>query len=116
MAGRWRAIAASRGREMIAADEAHLLRASTDMGNVSMSVPSIHPLLSIDSWPAVNHQPEFTAACVTEAADRAVLDGAYAMAALVVEMATESALRSRYANGAARKELRQKVAGGASNT
>ncbi|MDA8102846.1 MAG: M20 family metallopeptidase [Nitrospiraceae bacterium] len=116
MAERWRAIAASRGREMIAADEAHLLRASTDMGNVSMSVPSIHPLLSIDSWPAVNHQPEFTAACVTEAADRAVLDGAYAMAALVVEMATESALRSRYANGAARKELRQKVAGGASNT
>ncbi len=30
---------------------------STDMGNVSLAVPSIHPTLGIDSLPAVNHQP-----------------------------------------------------------
>lgn len=113
MAERWRRIAAGRGRVMMDATEARALKASTDMGNVSMSVPSIHPLISIDSWPAVNHQPEFTAACITEAADRAVLDGAYAMAALVVEMCTDDALRSRYANGAARRELRAAVANSA---
>jgi len=37
-------------------------RFSTDMGNVSYVTPSIHPILGIDSAPAVNHQPEFTAA------------------------------------------------------
>ncbi|MDA8117572.1 MAG: M20 family metallopeptidase [Actinomycetota bacterium] len=110
MAERWRRIAASRGRQLMSAGEAQVLRASTDMGNVSMSVPSIHPLVSIDSWPAVNHQPEFTAACITEAADRAVLDGAYAMAALALEMATERELRARYANGAARRDLRRRIA------
>ena len=53
---------------------------STDMGNVSLALPSIHPFVSIDSFPAVNHQPEFTAHCATEAADKALLDGALAMA------------------------------------
>ena len=38
---------------------------STDMGNVSHAIPSIHPFVGIGSLPAVNHQPEFTAHCVT---------------------------------------------------
>ena len=38
---------------------------STDMGNVSLALPSIHPTIGIDSLPAVNHQPEFTASCAT---------------------------------------------------
>ena len=38
---------------------------STDMGNVSLAVPSIHPMIGINSLPAVNHQPEFTAHCIT---------------------------------------------------
>ena len=53
---------------------------STDMGNVSLVIPAIHPAIGIDSLPAVNHQPEFTAHCVTEAADTAIIDGALAMA------------------------------------
>src|SRR2546426_9553528 len=32
--------------------------ASTDMGNVSHALPSIHPMIGIASLPAVNHQPE----------------------------------------------------------
>ena len=51
------------------------------MANVSLVVPSIHPLLAIPTDGAVNHQPEFAAACVTPDADRAVLDGALALAA-----------------------------------
>src|SRR6059058_2449146 len=38
---------------------------STDMGNISLAIPSIHPYIGIDSLPAVNHQPEFAAHCAT---------------------------------------------------
>ena len=49
------------------------LAGSTDMGNISLAMPSIHPMIGIDSLPAVNHQPEFTAHCATPVADRAVM-------------------------------------------
>jgi len=68
---------------------------STDMGNVSLVIPSIHPMLGIDSLPAVNHQPEFTAAAASPAADRAVLDGAVAMAWTAIDLASDGALRDR---------------------
>ncbi len=71
------------------------LSASTDMGNVSLAVPSIHPMIGIDSLPAVNHQPEFTAQCVTPIADQAIVDGALAMAWTAVDLATDEATRSR---------------------
>ncbi|MBE3602718.1 M20 family metallopeptidase [bacterium] len=68
---------------------------STDMGNVSLQLPSIHPLIGINSAPAVNHQPEFTAACATPDADRAVVDGALAMAWSAIDIASDAALRQR---------------------
>src|SRR2546422_4140189 len=69
--------------------------ASTDMGNVSHALPSIHPMISIASLPAVNHQPEFTAHCVTAAADQAVVDGALALAWTAVDVACDPALAAR---------------------
>ena len=74
--------------------------ASTDMGNVSLAIPSIHPAMGIDSFPAVNHQLEFTARCATEPADRAVVDGALAMAWTAIDMAADEGLRSRLAGTA----------------
>jgi amidohydrolase len=68
---------------------------STDMANVSLVVPSIHPLLMIPTNGAVNHQPEFSAACVTAAADQAVIDGALALAGTVVGIAGDKSLRER---------------------
>ena len=68
---------------------------STDMGNVSMAIPSIHPFIGIESLPAVNHQPEFAAQCVTPAADRAIVDGALAMAWTAIDLATDAAVRNR---------------------
>lgn len=68
---------------------------STDMGNVSLAVPSIHPSIGIDSLPAVNHQPEFTAQCATPVADKAVIDGAVAMAWTAIDAATDEQLRTR---------------------
>ncbi len=70
-------------------------RASTDMANVSLRLPAIHPYLGIDSLPAVNHQREFAAHCISAAADRAVIDGAAAMALTVIDMAARDETRSR---------------------
>jgi metal-dependent amidase/aminoacylase/carboxypeptidase family protein len=69
--------------------------ASTDMGNVSRVVPSIHPLIGINSGSAGNHQPEFAAACARPDADRAMVDGAMAMAAVAIEAATTPTTRER---------------------
>ena len=70
---------------------------STDMANLSLAIPSIHPMLGLDCLPAVNHQPEFTAAAASAAADQAVVDGALAMAWTVVDLALDEAQRTRLA-------------------
>jgi amidohydrolase len=61
---------------------------STDMGNVSLAMPSIHPCIGIDTGGAVNHQPEFAAACINASADRAVVDGAVGLAWSAIDCAT----------------------------
>ncbi len=65
----------------------HRPTASTDMGNVSLAVPSIHPMIGINSLPAVNHQPEFAAHCVSPDADQALAEGALAMAWTAIDLA-----------------------------
>jgi len=69
--------------------------ASTDMGNVSRVIPSIHPMIRINSLPAVNHQKEFADKCVTGSADQAIYDGALAMAWTVIDLAVENSVRTR---------------------
>jgi amidohydrolase len=68
---------------------------STDMANVSLALPTIHPLIAIESNGAVNHQHEFAAACVTPSADAAVHDGALALAWTAIDAASNPALRDR---------------------
>ncbi|HXV71124.1 MAG TPA: M20 family metallopeptidase [Acidimicrobiia bacterium] len=60
--------------------------ASSDMGNVSHVVPTIHPSVSIETT-AVNHQPEFAAATITLSGEKAMRDGALAMAHTIIDMA-----------------------------
>jgi amidohydrolase len=66
---------------------------STDMGNVSRAIPSIHPMIGINSLPAVNHQPEFAQHCVTADADKALGDGALAMAWTCIDLAMNREVR-----------------------
>jgi metal-dependent amidase/aminoacylase/carboxypeptidase family protein len=68
---------------------------STDMANVSLAVPTIHPLVGIETHGAVNHQHEFAAACITPSADSAVRDGAIALAWTAIDAATNPDLRER---------------------
>ncbi|MDH3259656.1 MAG: M20 family metallopeptidase [Acidimicrobiia bacterium] len=80
--------AAALGRTMgRGADEEPGAAGSTDMGNVSQVVPSIHPFLTINPGDAVNHQPEFAAHTVTADGEQAIRDGALAMAWTVIDLA-----------------------------
>ena len=74
---------------------------STDMGDVSHVVPSIHPIIGIDSRPAVNHQPEFTDAAASPAADQAIFDGALLLALTAIDAAESAVLRARLTGQAA---------------
>jgi hypothetical protein len=58
------------------------------MGNVSLAMPSIHPCIAIETDGAVNHQPQFAAACTNASADRAVFEGALAMAWTAIDIAS----------------------------
>ena len=66
---------------------------STDMANISLAIPTIHPMLGLGCYPVSNHQPEFAAFCATPTADKALLDGATAMAWTVIDAATNSDVR-----------------------
>ena len=69
--------------------------ASTDMGNVSLALPAIHPRIGINPGTATNHQPEFTAHCITADADQAIVDGATAMAWTAIDLALDVGVRER---------------------
>jgi len=88
MAALYQANAEALGRRFPTPGASAPVGAATDMGNVSHRIPSIHPMLDLDCSPAVNHQPEFTAACITPTADRALLDGAIALAWTATDLAT----------------------------
>jgi metal-dependent amidase/aminoacylase/carboxypeptidase family protein len=80
---------AALGRPMgLGVDEDPSSAGSTDMGNVSHEVPSIHPMLDIKSAPAVNHQKEFAAHTVSPTGERAIRDGALAMAWTIIDLAS----------------------------
>jgi len=59
---------------------------STDMGNVSQVVPSIHPTIAIAPREVLLHSPEFATATVSEAGQNGLLDAAKAMAMTVVDI------------------------------
>ena len=67
---------------------------SSDMGNVSQAVPSIHPNFGVGQL-IFNHTPEFTAAACTDAAHEAMLQTAEALAMTAVDVALDRDLLRR---------------------
>lgn len=59
---------------------------STDMGNVSQHVPSIHPMIAVAPLGTSIHTEAFAASAGGEAGDSAVIDGAKALAATVLDV------------------------------
>ncbi len=73
--------------------------ASTDMGNVSHLVASIHPMVGYETHGATPHTAEFASFGTSEGADQAVLDGAYGLAMATVAAATDPEQRARLQAG-----------------
>ena len=96
----YRRHAEARGRRFELDDEgAPLPTYSTDMANISLAIPSIHPLIGLETNGAVNHQPEFAAACVGPSANQALFDGAVALSLTGLDAATTPSLRQRLQAG-----------------
>ena len=96
----YRRAAESLGRRFDADDEGRPRPTlSTDMANVSLVVPSIHPMIRLETGGAVNHQPEFTASCLGDDAVATLCDGALALAQTALDVARDTALRSQLLGG-----------------
>jgi amidohydrolase len=70
---------------------------STDMGNVSVRVPSIHPLLGIAPPDVSIHTPEFARWAASERADAGVVDGAVGLALTAADYLADGDLRAAVA-------------------
>lgn len=90
--------AARVGRTVLdpAAVDRHVV-GSTDMGNISHLVPSIHPMIKVAPDGVPIHSTAFAEAAASEAGDRAVVDGAKAMAMTVIDLWTRPDLHGRVA-------------------
>jgi amidohydrolase len=70
---------------------------STDMGNVSYLVPSIHPMIKVAEEGVPIHTPAFAEWARSESGDQAILDGAKTMAMTVIDLWTNEKLRDEVA-------------------
>jgi len=87
MAGMYESNAVTLGREFFPVkDLPPGYAGSTDMGNVSHRVPSIHPMLGIAAGGVVIHNPEFTRYAASPSGDQAAIDGAKSMAMTALDL------------------------------
>lgn len=76
----------------------HRVVGSTDMGNVSHLVPTIHPMIAAAPRGTVIHTADFAAHARRSLADVAVLDGAKAMALTVIDAWVDEGVRRAIAD------------------
>ena len=81
------------GRHPLPEAEGAMVVGSTDMGNVSYSVPAIHPMIRVAPEGTPIHTPEFEVYAGREEGDRAVIDGALTMALTLVDCLASSETR-----------------------
>lgn len=90
------------GRELRPITErARRAAGSTDMGNVSLQIPSIHPMIGLGRDAGVIHGEAFAAAACSPVGDLAVVDGAMALAHTVVDAALNPVIREHLEESAA---------------
>jgi len=81
--------------EKVQAPDPKAGKGSTDMGNVSYVVPSIHPSIAIGPRKLAGHSREFAEASVSERGHEAMLIAAKAMALTSVDLFTDEALMKK---------------------
>ncbi|MGY1602088.1 M20 family metallopeptidase [Geodermatophilus sp. SYSU D00815] len=93
LAARWTRHQARRGRTALPPGVTPAsLAGSTDLGNVSVRVPSIHPMIAIAGPETSMHTSEFAAAAASAEGDRAVLDGAVGLALTALDVLADPEL------------------------
>ena len=94
LAACFRSNAEALGREFFPYDQLPAgLQGSTDMGNISYRVPSIHPMLAAAPIHVTIHNPEFEKWAGSETGDAAAIDGAKALAMTAVDFLCDEELR-----------------------
>ncbi len=94
LAAAYKANLESLGREVMEADTGRSM-GSTDVGNVSAIVPTIHPTMAIAPPDIPIHTPEFRDVAASEAGHQGLIDAAKAMAMTAVDVLTDADLRQR---------------------
>jgi amidohydrolase len=95
LANRFQANAESLGRSFFPFDKVPAgMQGSTDMGNVSHRVPSIHPMLASAPPNVSIHNAEFAKWAASDMGDRTVLDGAKALAMTALDFLCDAELRA----------------------
>ena len=105
IAERYRANAQVLGRVVRAPTPATRVVGSTDMGNVSYEVPAIHPMIQVAPPGVSIHTPAFAGFAGGPEGDRAVIDGAKALAWTLADVWLDAGLA-----GVARAEWEASVA------
>jgi amidohydrolase len=96
LAGAFRRNAEALGREFFPLEKLPPgIQGSTDLGNVSYRVPSIHPMLAAAPANVTIHHPEFAKWAGSELGDAAALDGAKALAMTALDFFWDAELRRR---------------------
>jgi amidohydrolase len=93
LAASWATAMAQLGRPL--AGSTGVMAASTDMGNVSQRVPSLHPFVGITGSTSFLHTRDFAADAASPEGYRLMDDGARAMAWIIRDVATDPAKREQ---------------------
>jgi hypothetical protein len=80
--------------------------ASTDVGNLSWVVPTIQPMLRLETGGCGNHEARFAEAAISPSARLLLLDGAKALAHCLLAAATEYGDHYRAAGSPERRQAR----------
>ena len=95
------------GRVVLPTDN-HQVVGSTDLGNVSYTVPAIHPMIKTAPVGTAIHTTDFAIAAISDEADEAILHGARSMALTVIDCWASSgvldAARSEFADATGVRE------------
>jgi amidohydrolase len=92
---RYRANALALGRTVRAPSPSARVVGSTDMGNVSYALPAIHPMIQVAPPGVPIHTPAFAGFAAGPEGDRAVIDGAKALAFTVADLWLDAGLVER---------------------
>jgi len=101
LAGYWNDAMAARGNDVAELPTGTGGGGSTDMGNISQVIPSIHPMFAVPGATAPVHSAGFTVSANTQSAYAAMDDAALSLAATVA--AAVLADRGRYLDAAYRR-------------